>query len=41
MEETDAILRDLGIPIFPSPTRAARALRKVVDYHRFHAGMEG
>ena len=41
MEETDAILRDLGIPTFPSPSRAARALRKVVDYHRFHAGMDG
>ena len=40
MEETDATLRDLGIPTFPSPSRAASALRKVVDYHRFHAGMQ-
>ena len=40
MEETDAILRDLGIPTFPSPSRAASALAKVVDYHRFHAGMQ-
>ena len=29
-------LLDYGIPAFPSFDRAARALRKAVDYHRFH-----
>ena len=41
MEEIDETLRDLGIPIFPSPVRAARALKKMVDYYRFRQSLEG
>ena len=33
-------LRAAGIPTYPTYERAARALKKVVEYHRFHAGME-
>jgi len=40
MEEIDETLRDLGIPTFPSPVRAARALKKMVDYYRFRQSLE-
>jgi acyl-CoA synthetase (NDP forming) len=36
----DGWLRAAGIPTFPTYERAARSLRKVADYHRFHAGIE-
>ena len=39
MEEMDATLRDLGIPTFPSPVRAALALKKTVDYYRFRESL--
>jgi len=31
--------QDAGIPVIPSFDRAARALRRVIDYHRFRARM--
>ena len=36
----DGWLRAADIPTYPTYERAARALRKVADYHRFHAGVE-
>jgi len=33
-------LAELGIPLFASFERGARALRKIIDYHRFRAGMD-
>ncbi|MBI2872693.1 MAG: CoA-binding protein [Chloroflexi bacterium] len=29
-------LRAVGVPVFPSYARAARAIKKALDYHRFH-----
>ena len=40
LEETDKILQSVGIPAFPSPARAARSLKKVIDYYRFRQGLE-
>lgn len=40
IKETDAILQELGIPSFPTPLRAAVALRKVVDYYKILDDME-
>ncbi|MGI8552542.1 MAG: hypothetical protein ACR2PL_17400, partial [Dehalococcoidia bacterium] len=34
------ILQERGLPVLPSFERAARALRRVVDYHRFRAGLD-
>ena len=36
----DARLRDIGIAAFPTYERAASAIRKVMDYHRFRAELE-
>jgi acyl-CoA synthetase (NDP forming) len=33
-------LAELGIPTFAGFEQGARALRKVIDYHRFRAGMD-
>ncbi|MDP6102297.1 MAG: CoA-binding protein, partial [Dehalococcoidia bacterium] len=35
MEEIDKTLREMNIPTFSSPSRAALALKKMIDYHRF------
>ena len=40
MEEIDKTLQGLGIPTFPSPARAARAMEKMVDYYRFRQSLE-
>ena len=40
MGEMDASLMELGIPTFPTPARAARAVKKMVDYYRFRQSME-
>ena len=40
MSEMDAKLMDLGIPTFPTPARAARAVKKMVDYYRFRQSVE-
>jgi len=33
--ESFKLLREKGIPIYPNPRRAARALRHVVDYAEY------
>ena len=38
--DLDDTLQGLGIPAFTSPGRAARALRKMVDYYRFRQSLE-
>ena len=40
LEEMDKAFQGLGIPAFPSPARAARALKKVIDYHRFRQSLK-
>lgn len=40
LEELDKALLDLGIPTFPTPARAAQALRKMIDYYRFQQGFD-
>ncbi len=35
IEEVDGILMELGIPTFPNPARAAKAVKKMVEYYRF------
>lgn len=40
LEEMDKTLQGLGIPTFPSPARAARALKKMVDYYRFRESLD-
>ena len=40
MEELDTILQGLEIPVFASPERAARALKKMVDYYRLRQSLE-
>jgi acyl-CoA synthetase (NDP forming) len=40
LEEMDKTLQGLGIPTFPTPARAARALKKMVDYYRFRRSIE-
>ncbi|MFH1560833.1 MAG: CoA-binding protein [Chloroflexota bacterium] len=40
LEELDKTLQGLGIPAFPTPARAARALKKMVDYYRFRQDLE-
>jgi acyl-CoA synthetase (NDP forming) len=40
LEELDKTLQGLGIPTFPTPARAARALKKMVDYYRFRQSLE-
>lgn len=36
----DKTLQGFGIPTFPTPARAARALKKLVDYYRFRQSIE-
>jgi acyl-CoA synthetase (NDP forming) len=38
--ELNQTLQDFGIPTFPTPARAARALKKMVDYYRFRQSLE-
>ena len=40
LQELDQALQGLGIPSFPTPARAARALKKMVDYYRFRKSLE-
>ncbi|SVB62601.1 uncharacterized protein METZ01_LOCUS215455, partial [marine metagenome] len=40
MGELDQALQSFGIPTFPTPNRAARALKKTIDYYRFRQGLE-
>jgi len=35
-EAVNRELRQLGVLTYPSAVRAAKALKKAVDYHRFH-----
>ena len=38
--EVDGMLMELGIPTFPTPGRAARAVKKMVDYYRFRQSVQ-
>ena len=38
--EVDSILMEFGIPAFPTPGRAARAVKKMVDYYRFRQSVQ-
>jgi len=40
LEELDKTLQGLGIPAFPTPARAARAVKKMVDYYRFRESLK-
>ena len=40
MGELDQALQSFGIPTFPTPNRAARALKKTIDYYRFRQSLE-
>ena len=40
IEEVDAMMMDIGIPTFPTPARAARAVKKMVDYYRFRQSVQ-
>ena len=39
LQELDKTLQGLKVPTFGSPTRAARALKKAIDYQRFRQGL--
>ena len=41
LEELDKRLQELGIPVFLSPERAARTLRRMVDYYALRQDMAG
>ena len=40
IEEVDGMMMELGIPTFPTPARAARAVKKMVDYYRFRQSVQ-